>query len=160
MTERRKGERRNWRSKPGYPLQDSTGVLVIGNRRRVVERRSRLQTAPAEQQTGHGRLRLYFHASVTELSAAAARTLILGRASGCDIEVSASHVSRQHARVEASASFFALMDGSTNGTYVRFDDGREMHLVKERLVLQGSGIISLGKPITEREPDLIYFLCA
>jgi hypothetical protein len=159
MVERRKRERRNWRSKSRYPLFDAAGILVIGNRRRIVDRRASGKSTFGKP-AGNERLRLYFHAGVIELSSGTSRTVVLGRAAACDIEVTQCHVSRQHARIEGPESAFALIDTSTNGTYIKFDNGREMHLVNDRLALEGSGIISLGKPITERAPDLIYFLCA
>jgi hypothetical protein len=161
MAEQRKRERRNWRSKPGYPFFDSDGNWVTSNRRRVVDRRvSGLgQTAPS-QPVNKQRLRLYFHDAVKEISPGAATALILGRKVGCDIEVPASQVSREHARVEYLDAGFVLVDQSTNGTYVRFDDGKQAHVLNDRIAVQGSGIISLGKPIQEREADLIYFWCS
>jgi hypothetical protein len=159
MVERRKGERRNWRSKPRFPLLDSEGTLVMSNRRRTVDRRA--GSHPQPLQVGNpDRLRLYIHEKVRELSRDTAKSLVLGRAPGCDIEVQASHVSRRHAAIEYVVSGFVLIDDSTNGTYIRFDDGRERHLIKDQLLVEGSGIISLGKPIAQRDSNLIYFWCA
>src|SRR5271155_4505861 len=46
-------------------------------------------------------------------------TLVLGRGSNCDIRIDHQSVSRQHARIESSASGSYAVDlDSTNGTFV------------------------------------------
>lgn len=161
MNEKRKRERRNWRSKPDYPFFDSEGNWVLKNRRRVLDRRLSQSTpqSPAESEPKY-RLRLFFQGKVKELSLTGATTLTLGRKPDCDIEVSISQASREHARIEAADAGFVLTDQSVNGTYLKFDDGSEIHLLKDSVALQGSGMMSLGKPILEREPSLIYFWCS
>jgi hypothetical protein len=53
-------------------------------------------------------------------------------------------VSRSHFRVEYRDGNYALLDCSTNGTYVTLEGGREVHLKHDEFVLRGSGFISLA----------------
>jgi hypothetical protein len=100
-----------------------------------------------------------FYDNVKEISPETATPLTLGRQSGCDIEVVACHVSRHYAHIEDLNGGFALIDQSTNGTYIRFDDGGQIHVMRDRITLSGTGIISLGKKMLKRKPNLIYFWC-
>jgi hypothetical protein len=160
MDERRKRERRNWRSKPEYPFFDSEGNWVIKNRRRTLDRRlgQAPQRSPSERESRRC-LRLVFQGEEKMLSLDHTIPLRLGRKPGCDIEVSASHVSREHARIETSAGEFVLIDQSTNGTYIKLERGSERHVLKGRLVIHGGGVMRLGKPISKRASELIYFWC-
>jgi len=88
----------------------------------------------------------------------AARTgAILGRGDACEIVVNHKLASRQHARVEFSLGRFVLVDLSVNGTYVRLSDGAPVRLLRENLILRGSGIISLGQPIVGETPNQVRF---
>ena len=53
-----------------------------------------------------------------------------------------------------------ITDQSTNGTYITPDNGAEVYLRREELVLQGSGTIGLGKATGESDPgELIRYRC-
>lgn len=84
---------------------------------------------------------------------------IIGRGQQCDLPVEADLASRAHCRFEYSRGKFMLVDQSTNGTFVRIQDGNEVYLRREGLPLWGKGVISLGKSVTEEQDHLIYFLC-
>jgi adenylate cyclase len=84
---------------------------------------------------------------------------IIGRDRQCDFPVEAELVSRAHCRLEYSRGKFMLVDQSTNGTYVRTGDGKEVYLRREGLPLWGKGMISLGKPIIEAREHMIHFVC-
>jgi hypothetical protein len=158
MTERRKQLRRTWQPEASYPYPDSEGNWVIRNRRIVVDQRAHNAERKAPPRDTH-KLHMHFYDNVTEISPQTATPLTLGRQSGCDIEVVARHVSCHYAQVEDLNGGFALIDQSTNDTYIGFDDGGQIHVVRDRITLSGTRIISLGKKMLKREPNLIYFWC-
>lgn len=86
-------------------------------------------------------------------------TIVVGRGKDCGFSVNSKLASRQHARIEYRHGKFVLIDQSTNGTYVRTQDGKEVYLRREELPLWGSGVFSLGQALDKNEQDLIYFLC-
>lgn len=82
----------------------------------------------------------------------------LGRVADCDLQVKEQRVSRFHARIEFKDDQFHLVDDSTNGTNVRFEDGRSETLKHSSLALQGNGLIALGTEATPDNPHVIQFL--
>ena len=83
----------------------------------------------------------------------------LGRGQENDLVIKGNLVSRLHARIEAAKNRFMLVDQSTNGTFVRSQDGKEVYLRREGLPLWGKGVISLGKPVAEQPEHAIHFVC-
>lgn len=83
-------------------------------------------------------------------------SFLLGRGPQCDLVVNARNASRVHAKIEYRRGKFILLDESTNGTYVRTEDGREIFLRREDLPLNGQGVISLGER-SEKNSHLVYF---
>jgi hypothetical protein len=77
---------------------------------------------------------------------AADPVLVLGRSTTCDVMIDTGVVSRTHARIELRLGRFLLMDQSTNGSFVRTRDGREIYVKQDELPLTGQGSISLGRP--------------
>lgn len=86
------------------------------------------------------------------------RSMVVGRGDQCDIVVDNAHASRQHARIEFSFNKFLLIDHSSNGSYVRFNDGHVIPLAHEQLTLHGSGSISLGAASFDQPAQLIEFI--
>jgi adenylate cyclase len=86
------------------------------------------------------------------------KSMVLGREDTCDIMVDSNLVSRQHARIELSFNKFTIVDLSSNGTYVRFSNGKVIHLVHEQIVLHRSGSVSLGEPFSNNPTKLIEFI--
>lgn len=82
----------------------------------------------------------------------------LGRVSDCDLRMRRERVSRFHARIEFKDGEYHLVDDSTNGTYVRFIDGRQAKVHRSSLLLHGSGAIALGDEAAEDDEDLIHFV--
>ena len=106
----------------------------------------------------HGERSLCLSWGIKEWSITPESTAIrLGRDAQCDIVVNEPYVSRIHARIHFRRDHFLLEDHSTNGTYVRTDDGNTVYLRREKLPLWGHGIISLGKPPSEATVALIDF---
>lgn len=85
------------------------------------------------------------------------KSLLLGRDEICDVWVQNNFASRQHARIELRFGKFIASDQSTNGTYIRFNDGPVTRLAREDTVLRGTGFISLGQPYSDNPVDLIEF---
>lgn len=103
-------------------------------------------------------LKLQYEASQLVVPPKAAVTHI-GRGRQCDLVVESKLASRIHARIEYSRGKFVLIDQSTNGTFIKTDDGKEVYLRREDLPLWGHGWISLGKAIEEDTTHLIEFEC-
>lgn len=81
----------------------------------------------------------------------------LGRGNDSDIRVVNRIVSRRHALIRLHKEGFLLIDVSTNGTFVLFEDGEAVRALKEEIFLPRDGAISLGKPVHEYDEDLIQF---
>lgn len=84
-------------------------------------------------------------------------TLTLGRGAQCDFVINSSHASRAHAKIEFRRGKFVIIDQSTNGTFVRDDDGNEVYLRREELPLMGNGVISLGVNLDQDNSHQIKF---
>lgn len=81
----------------------------------------------------------------------------MGRDPACDLVINSTLASRKHAQVEFRRGKFILVDQSTNGTYVKTNDGKIVYLRREELPLWGSGTIGLGEPVTGNSTNLIKF---
>ncbi len=83
--------------------------------------------------------------------------VLLGRGADCDLVVAGQFASRHHAVVECRHHRFHLRDNSTNGTIVVPDGHDPVRLHREELILNGSGIITLGgKPDPASEASVHY----
>ncbi|MEM7292829.1 MAG: adenylate/guanylate cyclase domain-containing protein [Pseudomonadota bacterium] len=86
--------------------------------------------------------------------------IVIGRGEDCDLIVDAALASRKHARCEQRRGKFVIVDQSTNGTYVTPTNGNEVYLRREELVLQGNGLIGIGKSLSEcNEQEVIKYSC-
>ncbi len=85
------------------------------------------------------------------------RSVILGRDETCDLVVHNDLASRLHIHIELRFGKFIIIDQSTNGTYIRFSDGKVAHITREELFLQGNGTISLGESFAENSSDVVEF---
>ncbi len=85
--------------------------------------------------------------------------MLIGRGKQCHLIVKALLASRTHARLEYRRGKFVLVDQSTNGTFVRSQEGGEVYLRREEFPLSGEGVISLGESIDDDPEKLIYFHC-
>jgi class 3 adenylate cyclase len=84
--------------------------------------------------------------------------IIIGRGAASDIAVDAPLASRSHVKVDYSRGKFILADQSTNGTYVKLSDGKEVFLRREDLPLSSMGKISLGEKVKDESALLIHFV--
>jgi class 3 adenylate cyclase len=87
------------------------------------------------------------------------RVFTLGRGVQSDLCVNARLASRMHATIQFVRGKFLLSDQSSNGTFVKTDEGESIYLRRQELMLWGSGRISLGEEIADENPDLIRFEC-
>ena len=85
--------------------------------------------------------------------------MLIGRDASCQIVVSGAKTSRQHAALEWRRGKFVLEDRSTNGSFVLPDGGQLIHLRREELVLQGSGLIGFGEQPREGGPAVVRYQC-
>lgn len=83
----------------------------------------------------------------------------IGRDDKSDLVIASSLSSRNHARIEFRREKFVLIDQSTNGTYIKTNDGRVVYLRREELPLWGSGEIGLGEAISASNLNLIQYYC-
>ena len=81
----------------------------------------------------------------------------IGRAETCEIVVGSPLASRLHARIESRRGKFVFIDQSTNGSYVKTEDGSVVYLRREELPLWGSGEISLGSSFDEDTTHWLHF---
>jgi class 3 adenylate cyclase len=86
------------------------------------------------------------------------KPLVLGREEQhANLVVPASFVSRVHATIECRRGKYIFIDQSTNGSFIRTQDGNIVYLRREEFSLIGEGVISLGAEIHDSNPYLIYF---
>lgn len=102
---------------------------------------------------------LEFRGQETKLASNDNRVFIVGRGVQSDLVVNARLASRVHARIENKRGKFLLVDQSSNGTYIKTDDGENIYLRRQELMLWGSGKISLGEEVSENSDDIILFTC-
>jgi hypothetical protein len=81
----------------------------------------------------------------------------LGRKSPSEIKVNTPHVSREHATLAYEGSKLIIRDHSSNGTFVRPAGEEEFKLKDNYYQLAGRGLISLGEPVSDDNPDLVYY---
>jgi adenylate cyclase len=73
-------------------------------------------------------------------------TVTIGRDAGCDFLIDAKYTSRRHCTLRYRDGQFALLDHSSNGTYVAVGDTPETKLRKSGVLLGEQGTIALGQP--------------
>lgn len=84
-------------------------------------------------------------------------SFLLGRGIDCELIVQGELISRYHSKIEYRRGKFVITDQSTNGTFIKTQDGQEIFLRREELALYGNGYISLGKEIDRTDIQLIHY---
>ena len=84
-------------------------------------------------------------------------SVTLGRQSHNDVVVNDERVSRTHARIEYRRGKFILIDQSTNGTFALIQGKKSITLRRDEAALLGSGIIGLGREVTDQLPVAIHY---
>lgn len=144
---------------PPFPFFDSEQTLVRENRRRMPDRRiNNIEIDNSKESEKQAtRLFLWHKEEVCELFPGTDE-IVVGRAQSCGLISQNRYTSRHHAKFKFENNEFTITDQSTNGTYIKNDEG-EMFLMGEKMVLHGSGIVSLGTPIEYVEKDVIHYFC-
>jgi hypothetical protein len=83
--------------------------------------------------------------------------LSIGRGADNDVALTDPFISRRHARIFLRHTNFYLEDESVNGTFVRFQDGTELHVLREQVLLEGRGRVSFGRSFDEMPEEYIEF---
>ncbi len=104
------------------------------------------------------RLALQHGARAIQLNESTA-ALTLGRDAGNDVVIADKRASRLHARIERRRDKFALVDQSSNGTYVTVEGEREIQLRREEMLLRGRGRISFGHSFAADPAETVEFDC-
>jgi class 3 adenylate cyclase len=84
--------------------------------------------------------------------------LTLGRDAGNDVVLADLLASRTHARIERRRDKFALIDHSTNGTFVSFEGEAEFALRREETLLRGPGRLAFGHSASDGEEVVSFRL--
>ena len=104
------------------------------------------------------RLFLTYHEKIKEVRSDDDGILI-GRGINSDILVPSELASRKHLRIVYRKGKFVVSDHSTNGTFIKSQNGKEVYIHGEDYPLTGSGFISLGESTALDNDHLIYFSC-
>jgi len=83
--------------------------------------------------------------------------ITIGRGKDCDLIVNEIYASRRHIDIRLLRTHFYLIDQSINGTFVMFDSGEEVHVLRGEILLDASGKISLGRSIHDGASEIINF---
>ena len=84
--------------------------------------------------------------------------VVLGRSPQVTYCIDDSRVSRSHARIDWHGGTFQLTDLSYNGTFVRFsNDTQSVSLRRSSCTLHGSGVITLGAPVSDVTAPSVRF---
>jgi adenylate cyclase len=83
--------------------------------------------------------------------------LQMGRGPENEFVIADPLASRMHARIEFRRDRFVLVDQSLNGTYVQLHNAPEMILRRDEIVLDSTGVISLGKSAVASPQLCVHF---
>jgi adenylate cyclase len=86
-------------------------------------------------------------------------TLSIGRDLQNDVVIADRKASRMHARIERRRDKFALIDHSSNGTYVTVQGEAEILLRREELILRNRGQMSFGHAYQDDTTEFLGFSC-
>lgn len=115
---------------------------------------------PVERRRSVDQMHLRY--KVTEVTLLNGTEMLLGRGEQCDLKIDAENVSRIHVTLKLSGGKLIIADRSTNGTFIKTGEGKrstdnsELFLHHDEWITSCGGIVSLGKPITVENNDLIF----
>jgi len=84
-------------------------------------------------------------------------TATMGRGSSNHFVIDDTMASRSHGKLELRRGRFVFVDQSTNGSYVTTEDGRSTFVHRDELVLEGRGIIGIGRCLELDDPAGVSF---
>jgi adenylate cyclase len=86
-------------------------------------------------------------------------SVTIGRDKNNTFSVLDSMSSRVHAKVECRRGKIVLVDQSTNGTFVVTAQKERAFVHRDEYVLQGRGVIGLGREVNSSDPLAVHFSC-
>lgn len=89
----------------------------------------------------------------------AVQNFTFGRSKDCNLCIESDLTSRVHACIIVKRGKFIFADQSTNGSFVKIENGHEVFLRREELALFGNGEISLGESTEVDQAKLIHYSC-
>lgn len=104
----------------------------------------------------NSKLLIHYRGNRSEISADAS-SFSMGREENNSLFIGEELASRNHAAIECRQGKFVLVDRSTNGTYVWMENGEKFFIHREEIHLYGQGVISLGRDLTQNNPELIFY---
>ena len=121
---------------------------------------SKSEIASAEEEEEVKYLTIEFRGEKNRIASSDKRQFVIGRGVQSDLMCQTRLASRTHCIIEFRRGKFLLADQSSNGTFVKTDDGENIFLRRQELMLWGSGQIGLGEEVANcAENDLIRFVC-
>ena len=121
---------------------------------------TRIEISTDEEEEAVTHLSLDFQGANTRIASDDHRTFVIGRGVQSDLLCKTRLASRAHATLEFRRGKFLLTDQSSNGTFVKTDDGEDIFLRRQELMLWGSGSISLGEEVSKEDTaDVIRYIC-
>lgn len=82
-----------------------------------------------------------------------------GRSSESDLTIDGGLTSRLHASIVVNRGKFVFTDQSTNGSFVKIENGQEVFLRREELTMFGTGQICLGESNNTQNALIISYVC-
>ncbi|MBF0462030.1 MAG: adenylate/guanylate cyclase domain-containing protein [Magnetococcales bacterium] len=86
-------------------------------------------------------------------------SVTIGRDKNNTFSVLDSMSSRVHAKVECRRGKIVLIDQSTNGTFVVTSQKERAFVHRDEYILQGRGVIGLGREVNANDPLAVHFSC-
>lgn len=84
-------------------------------------------------------------------------SLNMGRDATNHFPIQETMASRMHVKIDMRRGKYILIDQSTNGTYVITEQGRKFFVHRDELVLDGDGMIGLGKEVLADDPATVFY---
>lgn len=81
----------------------------------------------------------------------------IGRSELCDLMINDDLVSRQHLTFEHRRGKIFILEQSTNGTWLKHENGHEIFLRREEVQLPLTGDLSFGQSFRENPEHIMYF---
>lgn len=160
-------------ARPGEALMDATTAASLSTSTRqfaqaitveeegpanglVAIRRHAGLAGPAAVERRQRRLRVRHRGRTLYVDAQHPR-LLIGREPSNDIVLDDPRASRHHARIDFRDNGFALIDHSSNGSWVAAPGGGELFVKGNETALPGEGRIGPGFPAIGTDADLVLF---
>lgn len=161
LDRRKNSDRRSNKNTATFPLFDGDETLIHTDRRVYLDRRTNdldiAEVSSNFQEKTDNRLFIWFKDDVVEVEREDDK-FWLGRSKDCLARITNRYVSRHHARLSYEDNAYYLIDTSSNGTYIKLEDSDEdIIITRDRMLVKGSGIISLGMPIDKAGEDVVHF---